>query len=70
MLEDSDLVNSEFQKFKADIVVHLAAQAGVRYSLENPRAYIDSNIIGTFNIMEASRINNNEHLLMSSTSSV
>ena len=70
MLEDSDLVNSEFQKFKADIVVHLAAQAGVRYSLENPRAYIDSNIIGTFNIMEASRLNNIEHLLMASTSSV
>jgi len=70
MLEDSDLVNSEFQKFNADIVVHLAAQAGVRYSLKNPRAYIDSNIVGTFNIMEASRLNNIEHLLMASTSSV
>ena len=70
MLEDNNLLSSEFDKFKPNIVVHLAAQAGVRYSLENPRAYIDSNIIGTFNIMEASRLNNIEHLLMASTSSV
>jgi UDP-glucuronate 4-epimerase len=50
--------------------VHLAAQAGVRYSLENPRAYIDSNVVGTFNVMEAARRLQVRHLLMASTSSV
>ena len=55
---------------KIDVVIHLAAQAGVRYSLENPRAYIESNIVGTFNIMEAARKNSIKHLLMASTSSV
>lgn len=53
-----------------DIIIHLAAQAGVRYSLEKPRAYIDTNIIGTFNVMEAARISGVKHLLMASTSSV
>lgn len=70
MLENTDLVDSTMDEFKPDIVVHLAAQAGVRYSLENPRAYLDSNVIGTFNIMEASRRLNVQHLLMASTSSV
>ena len=51
-------------------MVHLAAQAGVRYSLENPRAYITSNLIGTFNIMECAREYSVKHLLMASTSSV
>lgn len=51
-------------------IVHLAAQAGVRYSLENPRAYIDTNITGTFNVMECARELAVEHLLMASTSSV
>ena len=69
-LEDEDRVNQVFVDFKPDIVVHLAAQAGVRYSLENPRAYIDSNIVGTFNVMEASRKYLVRHLLMASTSSV
>jgi UDP-glucuronate 4-epimerase len=50
--------------------VHLAGQAGVRYSLENPRAYLDSNVIGTFNVMEAARKLKVRHLLMASTSSV
>ena len=53
-----------------DVIVHLAAQAGVRYSLENPRAYIDTNIVGTFNVMEAARVLGVQHLLMASTSSV
>jgi UDP-glucuronate 4-epimerase len=53
-----------------EIVVHLAAQAGVRYSIENPRAYIDSNIIGTFNLLEALRARPCRHLLAASTSSV
>ncbi len=70
MLEDLSLLDSDFDEFKPDVVVHLAAQAGVRYSLENPRAYIDSNILGTFNVMDASRRLNVNHLLMASTSSV
>jgi UDP-glucuronate 4-epimerase len=56
--------------FAPDVIVHLAAQAGVRYSLENPKAYLDSNIVGTFNVMEAARKLNVDHLLMASTSSV
>ena len=49
--------------------MHLAAQAGVRYSLENPRAYIDANVVGTFNVMEVARRHEVDHLLMASTSS-
>jgi len=56
--------------FAPDVIVHLAAQAGVRYSLENPRAYVDANIVGTFNVMEAARRAGVRHLLMASTSSV
>jgi UDP-glucuronate 4-epimerase len=70
MLEDSQLIDEVFDSFKPTVVVHLAAQAGVRYSLENPRAYIDSNVVGTFNVMEASRRLKVRHLLMASTSSV
>ena len=70
MLEDNDLLNKSVEKFRPDVIIHLAAQAGVRYSLENPRAYINSNIIGTFNIMESSRKFEAKHLLMASTSSV
>ena len=70
MLEDSALLDQVFDTFKPAVVVHLAAQAGVRYSLENPRAYVDSNVVGTFNVMEASRRLRVEHLLMASTSSV
>lgn len=55
---------------RPEIVVHLAAQAGVRYNLENPRAYIDANIVGTFNVMECARKLDVNHLLMASTSSV
>ena len=70
MLEDDSLFNNDFDRFRPDVVIHLAAQAGVRFSLENPRAYIDSNIVGTFNVMEAARRNSISHLLMASTSSV
>ncbi|MBY0753938.1 GDP-mannose 4,6-dehydratase [Clostridium sardiniense] len=59
-----------FGEFKPDIVINLAAQAGVRYSIENPDAYISSNIIGFFNILEACRYNKIEHLLYASSSSV
>jgi UDP-glucuronate 4-epimerase len=70
MLEDADAVMLAAQEARPDVIVHLAAQAGVRYSLEAPRAYIDSNLIGTFNVMEAARVLKVGHLLMASTSSV
>lgn len=69
MLEDNDTLQAAVAKAAPDIIVHLAAQAGVRYSLENPRAYIDANIVGTFNVMEAARAVPVQHLLMASTSS-
>ena len=68
-LVDADVLDSAFEK-APDRVVHLAAQAGVRYSLQNPRAYIDSNIIGTFNLLEACRHRGTEHLVYASSSSV
>ncbi len=70
MLEDHATLSAAIDVFKPDVIVHLAAQAGVRYSLENPRAYIDANIVGTFNVMECARTHQVQHLLMASTSSV
>tara|TARA_R110002049_G_scaffold241333_3_gene415192 strand:- start:8371 stop:9381 length:1011 start_codon:yes stop_codon:yes gene_type:complete len=70
LLEDSETLDRVFDEFNPDVIVHLAAQAGVRYSLENPRAYLDANVIGTFNVMEAARRLGVQHLLMASTSSV
>ena len=70
MLEDAEAVMQAARAAKPDVIIHLAAQAGVRYSLEAPRAYIDSNIVGTFNVMEAARALQVGHLLMASTSSV
>lgn len=69
-LEKDGLFQSVATEFRPDVIVHLAAQAGVRYSLKNPRAYLDSNVIGTFNVMEAARELEVDHLLMASTSSV
>ena len=69
-LEDQAAFDAVADQFEPDVIVHLAAQAGVRYSLENPRAYIDANVIGTFNVMEAARRLEVQHLLMASTSSV
>jgi UDP-glucuronate 4-epimerase len=69
MLEDMDRLEATMNAFKPDVIVHLAGQAGVRYSLENPRAYLDSNIVGTFNVMECARKLGVSHLLMASTSS-
>lgn len=69
-LEDQNKIDAVADAFEPDVIVHLAAQAGVRYSLENPRAYLDSNVIGTFNVMEAARRHSVSHLLMASTSSV
>lgn len=70
MLEDMAGITRIFEQAKPEIVVHLAAQAGVRYSLENPRAYIDANLIGTFNVMELVRQHPPRHFLLASTSSV
>lgn len=70
MLEDAERIADAVASFKPDVIVHLAAQAGVRYSLENPRAYVDSNVVGTLNVMEAAKAAGVQHLLMASTSSV
>src|SRR5690554_4713670 len=69
-LENKEEINNIFQKHKPQIVINLAAQAGVRYSLKNPDSYIKSNIIGFFNIVEACRHNPIEHLIYASSSSV
>lgn len=69
-LTDATLVKEAFNDFNPDFVVNLAAQAGVRYSIENPMAYIDSNIIGMLNILEGCREVDVKHLVFASTSSV
>lgn len=69
-IADEKAVNLLFAENKFDIVVNLAAQAGVRYSIDNPRSYISSNIIGFFNILEACRYNPVKHLVFASSSSV
>lgn len=69
-LEDYDELTEVFRKERPDIVINLAAQAGVRYSLENPRAYIDSNIVGFMNILECCRHFDVKHLIYASSSSV
>lgn len=69
-LADKELINSIFEKYTPDIVVNLGAQAGVRYSITNPDAYIESNMIGFFNILEACRHYPVEHLVYASSSSV
>ncbi|HEX9060673.1 MAG TPA: NAD-dependent epimerase [Clostridia bacterium] len=69
-LEDEDSIKSIFKETDIPVVINLAAQAGVRYSLENPKVYINSNISGFLNILEASRYNKVEHLIYASSSSV
>ena len=69
-IADKALVDKLFDEHKFDIVVNLAAQAGVRYSIENPDVYIESNIIGFYNILEACRHHPVEHLVYASSSSV
>lgn len=69
-ISEKDLVMEVFKKYKPNIVINLAAQAGVRYSIDNPDVYMQSNIIGFFNIIEACRHNPVEHLLYASSSSV
>ena len=69
-LADKGGMKSLFAREKFPRVIHLAAQAGVRYSLENPQAYVDSNVTGTLNVLEGCRHNDVEHLVFASTSSV
>lgn len=69
-ISNKDRIFEIFKEYKPNIVVNLAAQAGVRYSIENPDAYIESNIVGFFNILEACRNNPVEHLVYASSSSV
>jgi len=69
-LENEQKLENTFIKFKPKIVIHLAAQAGVRYSIDKPRVYLQSNITGTFNIIEASHKVKVKHLIMASSSSV
>ncbi len=70
LLEDQAALSAAMHAAKPQAIVHLAAQAGVRYSLENPRAYLDANLVGGFNVLDLARELNVEHLLMASTSSV
>lgn len=69
-ISDKDMVMKIFEEYKPNVVVNLAAQAGVRYSIENPDVYIQSNIIGFYNILEACRYNPVDHLVYASSSSV
>ncbi|WP_133478736.1 NAD-dependent epimerase [Cognatilysobacter segetis] len=69
-LEDRDAMDRAFADFRPQRVVNLAAQAGVRYSLENPRAYVDSNLVGFINVLEGCRGGDVEHLVYASSSSV
>lgn len=69
-IADKSLIDNVFSEYKPQIVVNLAAQAGVRYSITNPDAYIESNLIGFYNILEACRHNPVEHLVYASSSSV
>ena len=68
-VETPNVLMSLFEAERPDIVIHLAAQAGVRYSIENPRAYLESNINGTFELLEAARAFPHKHMLLASTSS-
>ena len=69
-IADKELIDKLFEEYKFDVVVNLAAQAGVRYSIENPDAYIECNILGFYNILEACRHNPIQHLVYASSSSV
>lgn len=70
MLENKNFISEVFNSFKPEVIVHLAAQAGVRYSIDNPESYINSNLIGTFNILEVAKDFEIKHLLAASSSSV
>ena len=69
-IADKSLIQSIFEQYRPQIIVHLAAQAGVRYSITNPDAYVESNLVGFFHILEACRQYPVEHLVYASSSSV
>ena len=70
IVENQKIISKSILSFKPKVIIHLAAQAGVRYSIEKPRVYLDSNIIGTYNIIELAKKINVKHLLIASSSSV
>ncbi|MCK3775401.1 NAD-dependent epimerase [Ensifer sesbaniae] len=70
MLEDRAALNHAAEIAEPEVIIHLAAQAGVRYSLENPKAYVDSNLFGSWNILELARELGPKHLMLASTSSI
>ena len=70
LIQDQKLLDNIYNNHKPNIIIHLAAQAGVRYSIDNPMAYVEANLLGTFQILEMARRHSPEHLLMASTSSV
>ncbi|HUZ14189.1 MAG TPA: NAD-dependent epimerase/dehydratase family protein [Caulobacteraceae bacterium] len=70
MLEDMARLAAAAERAQPQVIVHLAAQAGVRYSLQNPRAYVDANLVGGFNVLELARTHRVSHMLFASTSSV
>ena len=70
ILENKSKVLEFCTRYKPNIIIHLAAQAGVRYSITNPKTYFDSKALGTFNILEIAKILNIDHLMIASTSSV
>ncbi len=69
-LENEKVLNNSINRFKPTIIIHLAAQAGVRYSIQNPKVYLNSNIIGTYHIIEAAKRLSVKHLMIGSSSSV
>ena len=69
-LENKKILSKSISRFKPKVIIHLAAQAGVRYSIENPRIYLNSNIIGTYNIIELAKEIAVKHLIIASSSSV
>ena len=69
MIEETGYVTKLVSEFKPNVMVHLAAQAGVRYSIDSPRSYVSSNLIGSHEVLEAARLHTPEHLMMASTSS-
>lgn len=69
-LETSNILHDLFEEYQFDAVIHLAAQAGVRYSIDAPRSYVEANLVGTFELLEAARSFPPQHMLLASTSSV
>ena len=70
LIQNEKLLNEVYERHKPNIIIHLAAQAGVSYSIDNPISYVESNLVGTFRILELARKHKPKHLLIASTSSV